>query len=57
MDDAKVKDGVVREATPCSCGAPRSTSMVPADQSPVGKPLVVTLCMRCDGGIEWKAQA
>lgn len=54
--------GVVREPAPCACGKPRETLMAPADavvytnkqgeSKPVGT-LTVTICLACDGGIEW----
>jgi len=54
--------GVIREHKACeTCGKPRSTLLVPdsltytnkkGESVPVGT-LTVTICMVCDGGIEW----
>lgn len=69
MDAAVGASGVTREPKECACGKPRMTLLVPSntvsyvpfdretcrigEPEPIICPLRVTICLACDGGIEW----
>jgi hypothetical protein len=66
MDAMTVNAGIKREEQACrACGKPRSTLFVPAnevvykprkgDEKAIEQTISVTVCLACDGGIEWRS--